>query len=92
MIPVDAFGQVAGLSVQATVPMAAYKFLHGPLPLDDYWLVLLVPLVVAISLVYKAIKLDDLSQLLRQTLYLATQIIFLMALAAGVLWLLTAAS
>jgi len=61
-----------------------------PIAIDDYWLILLVPLVFAVALVYKAIKLDDLSNLMRQTLQLAGQIVVFMVLAAAALWLLGA--
>jgi len=67
-----------------------YRPFHEPLPLDDYWLLLVFPMVVAISVVYKAIKLEDLSQLPQQAAMLATQIIFFLVLAASGLWLITA--
>lgn len=65
-----------------------YRPLLDPIPVDDYWLVLLLPLVFAISLVYKAIKLDDLTHLPRQSIYLAGQIVAFMFLAATALWLM----
>lgn len=67
----------------------AYKPFLDPLPLDRWWLALLPPLVLAIAIVYKTIKLDDLSQLPRQVLRLSAQILCVMALAAAGLWLLT---
>lgn len=72
--------------------LAGYRPFHEPLPLHDYWLLLMLPMVVAISVVYKAIKLEDLSQLPRQAAVLATQIIFFLVLAASGLWLITALS
>lgn len=65
-----------------------YRPLLDPIPVDDYWLLLLVPLVFAISLVYKTIKLDDLTHLPRQTFFLAGQIVAFMLLAAAALWLM----
>lgn len=67
----------------------AWKPFLQPLPVDDYWLLLLGPLVVAICLVYKAIKVENLDQLPRQTLNLTLQFVALMAIAAAVLWVLS---
>jgi hypothetical protein len=67
----------------------AYKPFLQPLPLDTYWLLLLLPLVLAIAIVYKTIKLDDLSQMPKQAIFLAGQIIAFMVLAAAALWLIT---
>ncbi|MCE9588996.1 MAG: hypothetical protein K8S99_00550 [Planctomycetes bacterium] len=69
--------------------MLAYTPFRDPMPLDTYWLLLLPPLVLAIALVYKTIKLDDLSLLPRQATFLAGQIIAFMVLAAAALWLIT---
>ena len=65
-----------------------YRPFIDPLPIDDFWLALLLPLVLAIAVVYKTIKLDDLSRLASQSAYLAAQIVAFMIIAAGVLWLL----
>ena len=67
----------------------AYRPFLEPLPVDTYWLLLLLPLVLAIAIVYKTIKLDDLSQMPRKALWLAGQIIAFMILAAAALWLIT---
>jgi hypothetical protein len=66
-----------------------YRPFLDPLPLDTYWLMLLPPLVLAIAVVIKTIRLQDLSQLPRQATMLALQIIIFMGLAAAGLWLLT---
>ena len=50
---------------------------------------LLLPLVVAISVVYKTIKLEDLSRLPREAGILCVQILSFMVLAAAGLWVLT---
>ena len=60
-----------------------------PIHLEAYWMVLMVPLVVVIAVVYKTIKLQDLSQLPRQSVRLSVQIIVFFVLAAAALWLLT---
>ncbi len=76
------------------VPLAASQLLAytpflQPLDVDAYWLWFIAPLALAIAIVYKTIKLRDLTALPRQSAMLACQIVFLMALAAAVLWVLT---
>lgn len=66
----------------------AWRPFLEPLPLDDYWLILLIPMIVAVSVVYKTIRIDDLAELPRQAAYLALQIAAFMAMAAAALWLL----
>ncbi len=63
--------------------------LHHPLYLDEYWLWFLLPLVVAVSVVYKTIKLPDLSKLPKQAAILSMQIMVFMALVAAALWLIS---
>ena len=67
----------------------AYVPLRDPVPVGDYWLLLLLPLVVAIAVVYKTIKVYDLSRLPREATILSAQIVAFMILAAAGLWLLT---
>jgi hypothetical protein len=76
--------------LQSLCQTLGYRPFLDPIAIDDYWLVLLVPLVFTIALVYKTIKLDDLSHLPRQALHLAGQIVIFMVLAAAALWLLGA--
>ena len=68
---------------------AAWRPLLDPLPVDDYWLVLMLPMAIAIAVVYKAVKIDDLSALPRQAVWLAVQFVIVMVGAAVVLWLVT---
>lgn len=75
--------------MNASTLTLAYVVFRDPLPLDTYWLLLLPPLVLAISLVYKTIKLDDLSLLPRQAVFLTGQILAFMGMAAAALWLIT---
>lgn len=63
-------------------------FLH-PLPLDRYWMILIVPLLLGITVVWKVIKLDNLQKLWREVVLLTGQFIALMAIAAVLLWLIT---
>jgi len=67
----------------------AYRPFLEPLPIDDYWMWLVIPLVVAICIVYKTIKDDDLRKLPRQAASLSVQVLIFMALAATALWLVT---
>lgn len=69
--------------------LATYRPFLDPLPLDRHWPLLLLPMVIAIGVVYKSIKLEDLAQLPRQALYLSAQILVFMILAAVALWLIT---
>jgi hypothetical protein len=68
----------------------AYRMFLDPLPADDYWLVMMLPLVFAIALVYKTIKVDDSRILASQTAYLCFQIVAFMTLAATALWVVGA--
>ena len=72
-----------------SVPSAAYRPFLDPLPLDRYWLFFLLPLAIVIGIVYKTIKLNDLSQLPKHALHLSVQILVFMVIAAAVLWLIT---
>ena len=71
------------------LPLAYRPFLD-PLHIESYWILLLLPLVLCISIVYKAIKIDQLERLPREALRLSAQIVAFMVLAAAALWLLTA--
>ena len=53
-----------------------------PLPLDRYWLAFLMPLIAAICVVYKTIKLEDITQMPKSAGLLAVQIILFMVSAA----------
>jgi len=68
--------------------LAYWPFLQ-PLPLERFWLWMLLPLVYVIALVYKSLKLPSLEKLGRETLMLGSQMLALMVLAALGLWLLT---
>ena len=60
-----------------------------PIPMDRYWLWLLPPLVAVIAVVWKTLKVRDLSRLPRQATILWAQILAFMLLAAAALWLVT---
>lgn len=76
------------LLLLAALPPGYRPFLD-PLPLDTYWLLLLPPLAIAVAVVYKTVRVDDLRQLPRQATLFAAQIIVFMVLAAMGVWLVT---
>ncbi len=53
--------------------------------LSDYWLLLLLPLLAAISVVYRATKTPTMRRLPREALKLTLQIVAIMIVAAVVL-------
>ncbi len=67
----------------------AYRPFLDPLPIDGYWMLLLIPLVLSIAVVYKTIKTDRLYKIPREASILAAQIVAFMVLAALALWMLT---
>lgn len=67
--------------------MLGFRVFREPLPLDRFQILMLLPLIVAISIIYKTIKVHNLSQLPRQVAILVTQILVLMVLVASALWL-----
>jgi hypothetical protein len=69
----------------------AFTPLFDPLPaifpgMDDYWLLLVIPLVIAISVVYKGTRIKNLRTLPREATVMTTQILVLMVVAATALW------
>lgn len=83
----SAFAALVSLPLGPAI--AGYVPFRDPLPLDTYWLLLLPPLALAIGVVHKAIKTDDLSQLPRRAGFWALQVVSFMLLAAVMLWLIT---
>ena len=69
--------------------LLAWRPLLDPLPVEGFWLWLMLPMALAVATVYKAIKLDGLSKLPGQAVWLAVQFVIVMILAAAVLWLIT---
>lgn len=67
----------------------AYVPFLDPLPIDPWWMVLLLPLVVLTSIVYKTLRLKDLSQMPRQAAWMSLQVISFMVIAAVVVWTIT---
>jgi len=69
--------------------LLAYTPFIDPLPLHDWWLALLGPLVVVIAMVYKTLKLPSLERLWFEVARLSVLIIAAMAAAAVVLYYIT---
>jgi hypothetical protein len=77
----------------ATLPpilLAYTPFLH-PIPVWDYWLWLLVPLTVGVSIVYKSMKCRNMSDVPREAAQIAVLILLGMAAAAALLWVIVRA-
>ena len=68
-----------GLFLLAWIP-----FLY-PLPIWDYWPWLLIPLTAGVSIVYKSVKCQSMTQVPREALVIFVWILVGMAAAAGAL-------
>jgi hypothetical protein len=76
----------------------AFVPLYDPLPaifpdLSNYWLWFVLPLLFAISIIYKGTRLDDLRRLPGQSFIMTFQILLVMGAAAvlldGLYWFMT---
>ncbi len=63
----------------------SYTPFVSPLPVWDYWYVLLLPLSAAVAVVYKAIKLHSMRDVPRQAFIITLWIVLAMIAAAAVL-------
>ena len=68
------------LLTQAWVPF------KEPLEIYDTWMWFIFPLTIIIALVYKTLKVENLNQLLPQTLRLTGAMLLFMVAAASILW------
>ena len=62
-----------------------FELFRQPLPVWDYWYLLLIPLCVGVSIVYKAIKCREMKQVPREAAVIFVMIIMGMILAAAIL-------
>jgi hypothetical protein len=78
--------------------LLAFTPLYDPLPaiipdMSNGWLWLVVPLLLAISIIYKGTRLDDLRKLPGQSFIMTFQILLVMGAAAvlldGLYWFMT---
>jgi hypothetical protein len=74
---------VAVLAQAGEATGAPYQWFRQPLPVWDYWYLLLVPLCVGISIVYKAIKCREMRQVPREAGVILLMILLGMVLAAA---------
>lgn len=65
--------------------LAQYRPFIDPLPIHSYWAWLLIPLCLLFSVVYKAVKVENLRELPRQVLSGTIWILIGMSSAAAVL-------
>jgi membrane protein YdbS with pleckstrin-like domain len=63
----------------------SYTPFQKPLPVWDYWYLLLLPLCLAIAVVYKSIRCESMQAVPRQALELFAFILGVMVVAAGAL-------
>lgn len=62
-----------------------YQPFYKPLPVWDSWYLLLLPLCLAIAIVYKSIRCNSMKQVPREAIILFVFILVVMVLAAGAL-------
>lgn len=67
--------------------LASYRPFVTPLPVWDYWVWLLIPLCVAVSIVYKTIKCRYVRQIPREALFITLWIIAAMIGVGAGVWL-----
>ncbi len=87
----SSLGLLASLFAEMAYPCltSAWRPFLDPIPIDRYWMLLLLPLTIIIAVVYKTIKTDRLDKIPREATVLVIQIIAFMMMAAVALWLLT---
>ncbi len=76
--------------IMAMSHLLAFTPLYDPLPalypgMSDQWLWMVLPLVIAISVVYKATRLERLKDLPRDAAIMSAQMLLVMAFAAVIL-------
>lgn len=81
-------GLAASIIVTLGFGLVGWVPLLEPMPMPFSYLVLMLPMIVAVSFAYKAIKVEEVGELPREGLMLSAQILIFMALAAVVLWAL----
>lgn len=77
------------LLAQADDAARTFRPFWQPLPIWDYWYLLLLPLCLGISIVYKSIKVRTMRQMPREAGVIFVMIILGMALAAAALLVMT---
>ena len=70
----------------APLTILAYTPFIDPLPAWNFWMALIVPLTVGVSIAYKSIKCRSMSQVPREATQISILILIGMAAAALVIW------
>ncbi|MBC8106613.1 MAG: hypothetical protein H7Z14_08495 [Anaerolineae bacterium] len=73
------------LLAQSSSTSTTYRPFITPLPVWDYWILLLIPLCLGVSIVYKAIRVQSINEVPKQALIITAWILGGMAAAAAVL-------
>ena len=73
------------LLAQTTAPTTGYRPFLSPLPVWDYWIWLLIPLCLGVSIVYKAIRIERMNDVPKQAAIITLWILGGMTAAAVVL-------
>ncbi len=64
--------------------LLAWRPILDPLPIDDVWYLLLLPIALGIAMAYKAVRVADLKTFPKQVLVMAVQTVLAIAgLAVG---------
>ena len=66
-------------------PLAGWRPFLTPMPVWDYWYLLVLPLVVGVAIVYKTVKVESVKDLPRAALSTTLWILVGMIVVAGVL-------
>lgn len=69
----------------ALFSVAGHRLFVDPLPVDGWWPLLMLPLLFAVSLVYKTLKLPTLEKLLPEALKLTAEVTAVIVLFAVLL-------
>ncbi len=72
----DAAASVSDAAASASPILAWTPFLQPAPNAQHWWWLLLIPMSIGVSLAYKAIRVENLNQLPRETLRMAMQIVF----------------
>ena len=75
------------LAQDAAAPRA-FELFRQPLPVWDYWYLLLIPLCIGISIVYKSIKCREMKQVPREASVIFIMIMLGMTATAAALYAL----
>ena len=84
----DAAASASDAAASASPILAWTPFLQPAPNAQHWWWLLLIPMSIGVSLAYKAIRVENLNQLPRETLRMAMQIVFLMIGLALALYVL----